>query len=380
MIVPCVLCGYHAPLATCPHCGHAPREARLRAPVSGAMAGFVAGLEAVPRGLVVLLRTRGVKRWLLPPLVLTVTALVLVLVWGYSALSGVLHDSLPEGVELAPPDWDWLRGAEWLAGVVAWVVSAAEWTLNAAYALLANRVSGLLVYAFLGVFASWYVFSIAYEAVAGPFLDEIQGRLETGWFGTNPRDALERPTDIPAARCLRISLAALGAGSVVVVLAATTPIPALVGFVALPAAVAAGVLYDRRYGTWLAWMARVEGGAVVASLKAALLSFAILAVAWPVYFLPFPVGYALFAVVCGFATAVSLLDIPCERRGWSTGQRFRFVRRNLLAFVAFGTVAGFLLAVPVVGWLLMVPAASIGGLWLLCRLDKGLLRPPATGA
>ena len=48
--------------------------------------------------------------------------------------------------------------------------------------------------------------------------------------------------------------------------------------------------------------------------------------------------------------------------------------RNLPALVSFGTVSGFLLAVPLIGPVLMVPAASIGGLWLVCRLDKSHLR------
>ena len=36
--------------------------------------------------------------------------------------------------------------------------------------------------------------------------------------------------------------------------------------------------------------------------------------------------------------------------------------------------ACLLLAIPVLGPILMVPAASLGGVWLVCRLDKGFLR------
>ena len=86
----------------------------------------------------------------------------------------------------------------------------------------------------------------------------------------------------------------------------------------------------------------------------------------------------LFACVVGFATAISLLEIPCERRGWSLRQRLGFVKRHILPFTAFGVSAGFLLAIPVLGALLMVPAASIGGLWLLCRLDKAGLGATGT--
>ena len=46
------------------------------------------------------------------------------------------------------------------------------------------------------------------------------------------------------------------------------------------------------------------------------------------------------------------------------------------AAVAYGAVAGLFFLLPVVGPILMVPSASVGGLWLLCRLDKDGLRPP----
>jgi len=38
--------------------------------------------------------------------------------------------------------------------------------------------------------------------------------------------------------------------------------------------------------------------------------------------------------------------------------------------VTFGAVASLVFVIPLVGPLVMVPAASAGGLWLLCRLDK----------
>ena len=96
--------------------------------------------------------------------------------------------------------------------------------------------------------------------------------------------------------------------------------------------------------------------------------------ALPLYFVP-AVGYFLFALVCGFATSVGLLDIPFERRGWPLGTRLRFLARHLPAWITFGVVAGLLLSIPVLGALLFVPASSLGGLWLLCRLDKRFLRP-----
>jgi hypothetical protein len=44
--------------------------------------------------------------------------------------------------------------------------------------------------------------------------------------------------------------------------------------------------------------------------------------------------------------------------------------------LTFGVVASLVFLVPVMGPVVMVPAASIGGLWLLVRLDKDGLRPP----
>ena len=135
---------------------------------------------------------------------------------------------------------------------------------------------------------------------------------------------------------------------------------------------------DRRYGPWLVWIAKVEGRAAWASLQASILTGILLVFALPLYFVPV-VGYFLFAGVTGFATAIGLLDIPLARRGWKLRQRLRFILRNLPAMIAFGIVSGFLLAIPFVGPLLMVPAASVGGLWLVCRLDKGFLRSPGRG-
>ena len=51
------------------------------------------------------------------------------------------------------------------------------------------------------------------------------------------------------------------------------------------------------------------------------------------------------------------------------------MRQNALALTAFGVVAAAVFLIPVIGAIVMVPAASIGGLWLVCRLDKNGLRP-----
>ena len=56
-------------------------------------------------------------------------------------------------------------------------------------------------------------------------------------------------------------------------------------------------------------------------------------------------------------------------------QRVELLIAHLPAVIAFGAVAGLVFVVPLIGPLVGVPAASIGGLWLVCRLDKNTLRP-----
>jgi uncharacterized protein involved in cysteine biosynthesis len=125
----------------------------------------------------------------------------------------------------------------------------------------------------------------------------------------------------------------------------------------------------------LAWIIRVEGKTLFVSIKAAGLAGLLLVVFIWVKFIP-GVGPALFVILAGFTTALSLLDIPFSRRGWPLAMRLAFLRRNFLPAVAYGIVSGLFFLLPIVGPILMVPSASIGGLWLLCRLDKNNLRPP----
>src|SRR5687767_6214792 len=109
-IVPCPLCGYDAlragaagaaardsaardsaareptardpgSAAICPHCALEPREPSLRAPRARLRGGVLVGLSAVPQGLYFLASTPGVKRWLIPPLALTVLAFCALFWW-----------------------------------------------------------------------------------------------------------------------------------------------------------------------------------------------------------------------------------------------------------------------------------------------------------
>jgi len=378
---PCASCGYPAPTHPCPHCAGAPPEPSLAGAPRGPWRGVGAGLVALPLGLRTLLATRGIKRWLVPPFLITLAVLVGVLVWGWRALRRFTASYVPDDFELEPPDWDWLVGLSerwtFVGSAVGWLTSVAEWLLDHLHVFVANRALALVAYGLLGVLASWYVFSIVYEALAGPFLDEIHGRLERRWLGSDPRDALERPQGITSERALSLTIGAgSAAAAAFVACLAVAAAPWWLGFALLPLPFVGLGLAQRRYGAWLAWMVTIEGRAAWASLQASVFTAVLLVLALPLYFVP-AVGYFLFAAVAGLATSISLLDIPMERRGWPLSLRLAFLRRHLLPLTAFGAVTGLLLSVPVLGVLLVVPAASIGGLWLLCRLDKGRLAPRA---
>src|SRR5262245_10321198 len=199
MTIPCRICGYHAPLPECPHCGGKPSLPSLAQPARGAAAGVLAGVSAVPVGLWLLATTRGVKRWLVPPLLLTLAFLVAALWTGFAWLRRAAGGVLPEHVHLA--GWKWLERA-----------------LDLAYRAGTSGPLYWLVAFLLGSLVAWYAFSVVYEALAGPFLDEVQGRFERRWFGADPRSRLERPSDIPEERCFWLTLAA-SAGAAALLLA-----------------------------------------------------------------------------------------------------------------------------------------------------------------
>jgi len=354
----------------------------LAAPPSGPWRGILDGLAAVPVGLWLLATTRGTKRWLVPPLVITSATLITVLWLVFRWLSGTIGDALPDHVALTETDWarwEWIEGREgawsWLRTAWVWIVLALQWVVNAVIALMTSRPLLWIGYLLVGSLVAWYVFSIAYEAFAGPFLDEVHARFEKRWYGSDPRNRMQRPNDIPESRCLRRSLhASLGAAALLLAGAFVPAFPLWLAALATPIPLFAIAAYDREYGQWLVWMARVESRATWVSLQTALVTGIVLVFALPLYFVPFGVGYVLFAGVTGFATAVGLLDIPFERRGIRLRQRLRFLRRYILAMIAFGAVSGALLAIPLIGPVMMVPGASVGGLWLIARLDKSFLR------
>lgn len=325
-ITPCRLCGYDAPripgapnaqnapnAAECPHCRLEPADASLARGALRARGSFGTvwdGVRAFPAALALLQRTPRALRLLVPPVALTGVLFVLLFTGLYGAIDAAFDaaaTSAGTGVE----------------GSAGWFASAVRWTLEnpvmGFFAGLGRWVFFLLAAYLLAV----WTFSLVYELVAGPFLDEIQARIEARWFGSDPRANLAPAGSRP-----------------------------------------------RRLLGWI----RAESSALFVSLEAALFTGVLLVLFFWVKFIP-AVGVPLFFAIAGFATAVGLLDIPFSRRRWSLGQRLRFVRHHIAPVTAFGLTASALFVfLPLVGLLVTVPLASIGGLWLVCRLDKSFLR------
>lgn len=361
--VPCALCGYDAPGEDCPHCGHAPVGKGLGKARSRNVQAVLDGLLAVPKGFGLLMTTRGVKRWLIPPVVLTsfVFLALFIVVMGW--VDGLVEGWIEAGKQDIPTDAGWW--ADWLVTLLEWGGTT----------FTARTVGFLTVFVTSSVLAL-YTFSIAYEAIAGPFLDEIQGKLEEGWFGHNPRNRIQRPTELPVERCVNLTIIA-GVPAVLLCFAfllVSGPI-AWILLALAPLSFVIAALRDREYGVWLRWVAKVESATLWVSVKASLLALVILLLFFPLKFFFPPFGVMLFFGIAGFSTAITLLDIPFSRRLWPLKTRLRFVFGNLLPMTAFGLVSSIVFLIPVIGPIVMVPAASIGGLWLVCRLDKSGLRP-----
>jgi len=231
--------------------------------------------------------------------------------------------------------WSWISGAlgeldRDLAGsrerLPALLESVVGWLVDTGALLLSARVLAFLALALTASLVFLWSFSVVYEAFCGPFLDSVQARIEARWFGHDPRERLEEPGLKPSlARRLR-----------------------------------------RELSTWFT------------SIKASLLALLVLVLFIWVKFLPI-LGLPLFAVVAGFATALTLLDIPFSRRGWGVRQRLVFLRANLPEWISLGIASGLCFVLPIIGPLIGVPVASVGGLWLFVRLDKTALRAPARG-
>ncbi len=361
--IPCRLCGYHAPGSECPHCAHRSTAPSLQGDPVGPLRGILDGLRAIPKGFLILASTRRTKRFLIPPVLLTAIAFLALFWWSWG-----LVDLLVEATE---------EGVGSLGLEEGWFKSVVVWLLDRQVILWLVKLGGFLLWIVLSSVVALYTFSIVYEAIAGPFLDEIQGRIEERWFGKNPRNAIQRPTDIPVKRCVLLStVAGIPAGGLLIAWWILSGTSAWICFALIPLPFLVAAAWDREYAIWLWWVARVEGGTLWVSIKASVVVGILLVLFFWLKFIPV-IGLPLFMAIAGFGTAITLLDIPFSRREWSLSKRLQFTAHNVLPVTAYGVVASLLFLIPVFGPLVMVPAASIGGLWLVVRLDKDTLRAPA---
>jgi uncharacterized protein involved in cysteine biosynthesis len=364
VIAPCPHCGYDWPSTAsgpCATCAGDPPQA-LRG-CRGGWGEVQDGLAALLQGARLLVTTRGTKRWILPPALGTFAVFAALSVWLYRTVMQWLE----RGRELALAELPELDGFQ---------RTLAEWLVDHALSLAAAKASAFLVATSLTLLVSLWAFSLLYELLAGPFLDEVQGVLERSWFGADPRAARERPSGITARECTLRSLACAGLllGGLAAAWFASYQGAAWASVVVAFVGIGALLAFQPRYRAWLRWRVVVELRTVLASVQATALSGLMLVFALPVLLVPLA-GKPLFALAAGFTTALSLLDIPMSRRRWSIGTRWRFLTRNPLPLVAFGSVAALGYLLPVLGPLVIVPCASAGGLWLLVRLDKTGLRP-----
>ncbi len=361
-VVPCPLCGYHAPELACSACGQSSREPTLREPRGGHWREFRDGLRALPQGARALLATPRTKRLLVPPMLLTAAIFGAILVFLVRTLSRFFEAVASEDLaELGLSPGFWSDVVEWLAGLHLVVA-------------IAHAGSIVVLFAAFAIAGLW-TFSIAYELVCGPFLDAIQARVEARWFGADPRVVLERPPgEDPAASARASAIAAAFSIASVVAFFWVDSTWAWGFLFAIPTAFFIAAQRVPDLASWSAWFARSQARALWTSVKAsALAALILIAFVW-LKFVPF-VGLPLFAMVAGFATALTLLDIPFSRRNWSLNQRVGFLFQHLPAILALGVVTSLVFLIPFIGPLIGVPCASIGGQWLLCRVDKNALRP-----
>jgi uncharacterized protein involved in cysteine biosynthesis len=366
-VIPCPVCGYDAPEAFCRHCGGAPREATLRGAPPRGWKAALAGIQALPMGAWILLKTPRVKRMIVPAVVLTFIAFGVLLGGALEGAHALVAHMKRAGPDQIAADAGWFAKSLHAAagsGVVMAVVEGGALVLT------------LVVLVFVGV----WTFSVVYEAIGGPFFDTIQGRIEVRWFGKDPRETLQPRAEIAASRATWMTIVCAAAAiALVAAFFAWRSGLAWLLLLCVPAPFLVAGRLDATYGAWLARTVGTEGRSLLVSLQASLVSLVIMALLVWVYFIPF-IGYPMFSGLAGFAASITLIDIPCSRRSWTLGQRLRFVFGNFVPVLLLGVATSFVFIVPILGPIVGIPCASIGGQWLLCRLDKSRLRPRSAPA
>jgi uncharacterized protein involved in cysteine biosynthesis len=362
VVIPCPLCGYHAPEAFCRHCGGNASEPTLQGAPPRGFSRWLAGLQALPMGAWLLLKTPRVKRWIVPAVILTFVAFAFLLGLALSGAHGLVDSLRADENAALSQDAGWFTRWMHTAAETDWIMGVVE---GGAF---------ILTVVVIALVALW-TFSIVYELIGGPFFDTIQGRIEARWFGRDPRESLDPRPEIDPARAAWITVAC-GAVSIAMIVTffAWGSWLAWILLLALPAPFLVASRIQRNYGAWLARTVGTEARSLFVSVQASVVSLLIMLVLVWTLFIPF-IGYPTFSAIAGFAASITLIDIPCSRRRWSLGQRLRFVFGNFGPVLVLGVATSFVFVVPILGPIVGIPCASIGGQWLLCRLDKSRLRP-----
>ena len=363
----CPRCGYRRGSRTpsgyaCPVCSDAEPSAPAAKPPAKHIGALLAGAMAFPTGLGMFLGGSRIKRYLLPPLLLTTVVFTVVILWTRGVVARFLDSGLPDdGEEVALDSLD-----------LGWWRSTLEWILNDAWGLELLRGGSWILFAVLATVLAWYCFSLVYELFAGPFLDEVHGIVEERWFGVDPRKDVDRPVELPVEACARRSwiLGTLGSALFAVGFWFLDWPWLLLSFLLFAAPFALAMTRGDDYARWLRWVMKVEGRALVIGLDMGLVSL-VFSVGFLWLNLVPVVGQFAYACAVGLGTAIGMLDLPLERRGWSLPERIGLIGRHPLPIMAFGVVTGLAFAVPIVGPMLAVPSASLGAMWLVCRLDTG---------
>lgn len=372
---PCPRCGYPAQdISVCTTCNRRACNETARAPLPKApargTAALVAGAMALPRGVLLLFEARGIKRLMLPPFAITCVIFGSLIAASKSALGTWLNTSLPDApgqpMRLTSLDEGWWR-------------SSLEWLLNDGFGIELLRGSSWLLFIVLVALFAWTCFAIIFELVAGPFLEEIHGILEERWFGADPRKLRNRPTDLPAKICAAYAwrLGAIGAAIFTIAFWNLNGIASLIAFPMFlaPFAIAAipngipGLKHGQAFAKWIRWVLIDNSRTLGASLTVAVITLILVIIAFPLNFIPI-VGSFIYAALVGMACAIGMLDLPLERRDYTVKQRLAFATRHSAPITLFGIVTGALFTIPIIGPMLAVPSASIGALWLVCRLAK----------
>ncbi len=361
-VIPCPICGYDAPEAVCRHCGGSLSEATLKGIPPRGWKAALAGVQALPMGAWILLKTPRVKRWLVPPVILTFVAFCVLLGLALGGAHALVDHLRADGNTEISESAGWF--ARWMhaAAGSGWVMGIVEGSA---------LVLTLIVLTFVAV----WTFSVVFEAIGGPFFDTIQGRIEVRWFGKDPRETLQPRSQIATGRATWITVAcALVVIALVFAFFVWSSWIAWLLVLCLPVPFLVASRLDGHYGTWLARTVGTEARSLLVSVQASIVSLVIMALLVWTFFIPF-VGPPAFSAIAGFAASITLLDIPCSRRRWSLGQRLRFVFQNFVPVLLLGVATSFVFVVPILGPIVGIPCASIGGQWLLCRLDKSRMRP-----